>query len=195
LRSRKCTVKVYIQVILHHRSCVCCVKGGGGGVKNVPLLLQALDSSTRYLAEDTRSKSRVFSRSNKLQRRCHVTNDLLHHEGIRAGDTRSEFALIALHSWASNEEARLPGASSFVEKVSPCRRLSASVGERKREVRCKFEMKCCCPALESGRTRLRTRASLNGSDLLFFPLTYTLILRCIAKNRNTTGWMSGRACR
>jgi hypothetical protein len=63
---------------------------------NVPFSLQELASSTRYLAEDTRSKSRVFSRSNKLQRRCHVTNDLLHHEGIRAGDTRSEFALIAL---------------------------------------------------------------------------------------------------
>ena len=45
LRSRKCTVKVYIQVILHHRSCVVCVgvcvRREGGGV-NVPLLLAAL---------------------------------------------------------------------------------------------------------------------------------------------------------
>ena len=46
------------------------------------------------------------------------------------------FALIALLSWASNEEARLPGASSFVERsVSPCRRRSASVEERKKGVR------------------------------------------------------------
>jgi hypothetical protein len=68
------------------------------------------------------------------------------------------FALIALHeSWASSEEARVPGASSFVERsVSPCRRRSASVEERKREVQLKFEMKCRNPAraaLEGGCAR------------------------------------------
>ena len=58
------------------------------------------------------------------------------------------FALIALHeSWASSEEARVPGASSFVERsVSPCRRRSASVEERKRGGELKFEMKCKNPA-------------------------------------------------
>jgi hypothetical protein len=47
--------------------------------------------------------------------------------------------------WASNEEARSPGASSFVErKVSLlARRLSANVRKRKRGGEVKFEMTCC----------------------------------------------------
>jgi hypothetical protein len=56
--------------------------------------------------------------------------------GIRAGDTGHWFrSHRAAESWANSEEARLPDAGSFVERsVSPCRRRSASVEERKREV-------------------------------------------------------------
>jgi hypothetical protein len=79
------------------------------------------------------------------------------------------FALIALQEIGPTvKRPGLPGASSFVERsVSPCRRRSASVEERKRGVEVKFEMKCKNPARarESGSARRAVGGGVGGLRL------------------------------
>jgi hypothetical protein len=75
------------------------------------------------------------------------------------------FALIALQEIGPTvKRPGLPGASSFVERsVSPCRRRSASVEERKRGVEVKFEMKCKNPA-RAKEAEVPVRAVGGGVD-------------------------------
>lgn len=115
---------------------------GRRGSVDVPLLLEAL-----ALWHDTFRKAphqeRALSISQRLKQSKVLEGKMSRHNRPASswGESEQEiqdisFALIALQEIGPTvKRPGLPGASSFVERsVSPCRRRSASVEERKREV-------------------------------------------------------------
>lgn len=63
-------------------------------------------------------QDRIEMQSEVLEGRCNVTNDPLHHEGIRAGDTRTKVSLSSHREkgWASNEEAQVSSKDRRVRR-------------------------------------------------------------------------------
>jgi hypothetical protein len=124
--------------------------------------IRHLTKSERLVFPNHTSKSKVVVRSEEMSRHNRPASSW--------GESEQEiqdisFALIALQKIGPTvKRPGLPGASSFVERsVSPCRRRSASVEERKRGVEVKFEIKCKNPA-RAKRAEVPERAVGGGVD-------------------------------